>query len=75
VYFTTGVVFHADAKGNVTRYGENINTNGIIFSPDEKHLYVTNAGSLVVFDVKKDGSLVNQREFATEGGGRRQRVR
>jgi sugar lactone lactonase YvrE len=70
VYFTMGVVFHADAKGNVTRYGENINTNGIMLSPDEKHLYVTNGGSLVVFDVQKDGSLANQREFAKwEGGG------
>ena len=70
VYFTDGVVFHVDAKGNVTRYGEGINTNGIILSPDEKHLYVTNGGSLVVFDVQKDGSLANQREFAKyEGGG------
>jgi len=70
VYFTAGVVFHADAKGNVTRYGDNINTNGIMLSSDEKHLYVTNNSSLVVFDVQKDGSLANQREFAKfEGGG------
>jgi sugar lactone lactonase YvrE len=70
VYFTMGVVFHADAKGNVTRYGENINTNGIMLSADEKHLYVTNGGSLVAFDVQKDGSLTNQHEFAKwEGGG------
>jgi len=70
VYFTKGVVFHADSKGNVTRYGENINTNGIILAPDEKHLYVTNGTALVAFDVQKDGSLTNQHEFAKfEGGG------
>jgi gluconolactonase len=70
VYFTMGVVFHADSKGTVTRYGENINTNGIVLSPDEKHLWVTNGTTIVEFDVQKDGSLTNQREFAKlEGGG------
>jgi gluconolactonase len=70
VYFTMGTVFHADAKGTVTRYGENLNTNGIVLSPDEKHLYVTNGATLAAFDVQKDGSLTNQREFAKlEGGG------
>ena len=70
VYFTMGVVFHADAKGNVTRYGENINTNGLVLTPDEKHLYVTNGATLAAFDVQKDGSLTNQREFAKlEAGG------
>ena len=70
VYFTMGGVYHADAKGAITKYGENINGNGIVLSPDEKHLYVTNGASLVVFDVQKDGSLTNQREFAKlEGGG------
>jgi gluconolactonase len=70
VYFTMGVVFHADSKGTVTRYGENLNTNGIVLSPDEKHLYVTNGATVAVFDVQKDGSLTNQREFAKlEAGG------
>ncbi len=70
VYFTMGTVFHADAKGKVTRYGENLNTNGIVLSPDEKRLWVTNGASVVVFDVQKDGSLANQREFGKlEGGG------
>jgi gluconolactonase len=70
VYFTNGVVFHADSKGKITRYGENLNTNGIVLSPDEKHLYVTNGPTLAVFDVAADGSLSNQREFAKlEGGG------
>ena len=37
VYFTMGGVFYADPKGKVTRYGENLFTNGIVLSPDEKH--------------------------------------
>jgi gluconolactonase len=70
VYFTLGVVWHADAKGVVTRYGDGLNTNGIILSANEKTLYVTNGTSLVAFDVQKDGSLTNQREFAKlQGGG------
>ena len=69
VYFTMGGLFHADAKGKVTRYGENLNTNGIVLSADEKHLWVTNGQSLTAFDVQKDGSLTNQREFAKLGGG------
>ena len=70
VYFTMGGVFHADSKGTITKYGENINPNGIVLSPDEKHLYVTNGTTMAVFDVQKDGSLTNQREFAKfEGGG------
>ena len=70
VYFTMGGVFHADSKGKITKYGENINPNGIVLSPDQKHLYVTNGTTLAVFDVQKNGSLTNQREFAKfEGGG------
>ena len=69
VYFTMGGVFHADAKGTITRYGENLNTNGIMLSPDEKHLWVTNGATLAEFDVQKDGSLTNQREFAKLVGG------
>lgn len=70
VYFTMGGAFYADLKGVITKYGENLNTNGIILSKDEKILYVTNGQTLAAFDVQKDGSLTNQREFAKlEGGG------
>jgi sugar lactone lactonase YvrE len=70
VYFTMGGVFYADPKGVVTKYGENLRTNGIILSADEKILYVTNGPTLAAFDVQKDGSLTNQREFAKlEAGG------
>jgi gluconolactonase len=70
VYFTMGGVYYADPKGVVTKYGENITPNGIILSADEKTLYVTNGPALAAFDVRPDGSLANQRQFARlEGGG------
>jgi sugar lactone lactonase YvrE len=75
VYFSvTGAtgsgVFYADAKGVVSQYGTNVPlANGIILSPDEKTLYVTNGAVVFAFDVKPDGSLVNQREFGKLRGG------
>ncbi len=57
VYFTMGGLYHADPKGVVTRYGQNLQTNGIILNPDEKTVYVTNGGTLVAMDVQPDGSL------------------
>ncbi|HEY1240153.1 MAG TPA: SMP-30/gluconolactonase/LRE family protein [Bryobacteraceae bacterium] len=74
VYFTIsggrGPLFYADPTGKVTQYGENLTTNGIVLSADEKHLWVTNGPAVAEFDVQKDGSLTNQREFAKlEGGG------
>jgi gluconolactonase len=70
VYFTNGVVYYADKTGKITRYGDNLTTNGIVLGPDEKHLYVTNGTTVAVFDVQPNGSLTNQREFAKlEGGG------
>jgi gluconolactonase len=63
-YFTMGGLFYASPAGAVTKYGDNLRTNGIILSPDEKKLYVTNVGTVVVFDVQPDGSLTNQRDFA-----------
>jgi len=70
VYFTMGGLFYADAKGMVTRYGQNLTTNGVMLSADEKTLYVTNGPALAAFDVQPDGSLTNQREFKlTSGNG------
>jgi gluconolactonase len=69
-YFTMGGLYYASPKGVVTKYGANINTNGIILSANEKTLYVTNGMTLAAFDVQPDGSLTNQREFAhLDGGG------
>jgi gluconolactonase len=71
VYFTMGGLFYADPKGVVTRYGENLTTNGVLLSRDENTLYVTNGATLAAFDVQKDGSVTNQREFVkfTAAGG------
>jgi gluconolactonase len=63
-YFTMGGLFYASPAGVVTKYGEDLRTNGIILSPDEKKLYVTNGNTIVAFDVQRDGSLTNQRDFA-----------
>jgi sugar lactone lactonase YvrE len=61
---------YASPKGVVTRYGQDLRTNGIVLSRDEKTLYVTNQGTLAALDVQPDGSLTNQREFVKlEGGG------
>jgi len=76
-YFTMGGLFYASPKGIVTRYGEGLQTNGVVLSADEKTLYVTNgafgapAGTIAAFDVQADGSLTNQREFVKlpSGGG------
>ena len=62
-YFTSGCLYYAGPKG-ATVVGENLRTNGIAFSPDDKTLYVTNGGSLVAFDVKGPGVLDNRRDFA-----------
>ena len=67
VYFTMGGLFYADAKGNVTQaqYAPGLTTNGVILSPDEKTLYVTNGRAIVAFEVGANGALANGREFAT----------
>src|SRR5262245_32168596 len=66
VYFTMGGLFYVNPQGMVTRYGENLQTNGVVLSPDEKTLYVTTRG-LMAFDVQPNGSLTNQRQFSMIG--------
>ena len=50
---------------------DNLNTNGIVFSPDDKTLYVTNGGTIVAFDVIGPGMLANRHDFGKPelGGG------
>jgi gluconolactonase len=69
VYFTQGGLYYAAPDGTVTKYGQDLRTNGIVLSPDEKTLYVTNQGSVVAFDVQSNGSLTNQRTLAQLPGG------
>jgi len=70
-YFTSGCLYYASSSGSVSVMAENLRTNGIIFSPDDKILYVTNggggqtAGTIVAFDVEGPGMLTNRRDFAT----------
>ena len=65
-----GGLFYANPQGVMSQYGEGVlGANGIILSPDEKTLYVTNGGVVVAFDVQADGSLTNQREFGKLRGG------
>lgn len=67
-YFTTSCLYYASPKG-VTVAAEDLRTNGIVFSPDHKTLYVTNGGTLVAFDVKGPGMLANRRDFAALPAG------
>jgi gluconolactonase len=70
VYFNGAGTYHLNASGKVISIGENIRTNGITLSRDEKTLYVTNGPVIVAFDVQPDGSVANQRDFAKlEAGG------
>src|SRR5690349_1108543 len=70
VYFTVGGAFYVNAAGRVSSLGDNIRANGIMLSPGERVLYVTNGGSLLAFDVQSDGSVTNRRTFAMlEAGG------
>lgn len=68
-YFTQQSVYYASANGTITLVGENVRSNGIILSEDDKRLYVTNESSIVVFDVQGPGKLANQREFTKLGAG------
>jgi gluconolactonase len=70
VFFTSGGVFVVKASGKVTPVGEGLRANGIMLSPDERTLYVTNGAAIVAFDVRPDGTVLNQRDFAKlEAGG------
>jgi gluconolactonase len=70
VYFTVGGAYYVSPGGPVTSLGENIRANGIMLSPDEKTLYVTNGMVILAFDVLLDGTVTNRRDFGMlEGGG------
>jgi sugar lactone lactonase YvrE len=69
LYISMAGLYYGTPDGKVTKQdAKNGNpplaTNGIILTPDEKHVIVTNAGTLVIFDVGSDGQLSNQRKFA-----------
>ena len=64
VYLTSGGAYYISPSGQVSTVGENLRTNGITLSKDEKTLYITNGNTIAAFDVQPDGSVKNQREFA-----------
>jgi gluconolactonase len=69
-YFTSGGAFYATPAGRVTSLGENIRANGIMLSPDEKIVYVTNGAVILAFDIQPDGTVTNRRDFGQlEAGG------
>ena len=68
-YFTQGCVYYASSMGTITLLAENIRTNGIVLSADEKTLYVTNGPTLAVFDIAAPGKLSNRREWKLDAGG------
>ena len=68
-YFTSGCLFYASPNGTVTVAAEDLRTNGIVFSPDDKVLYVTNGPAIVAFDVVGPGKLANRRDFAKLDSG------
>lgn len=69
VYFNGAGTFYLKPSGEVSSIGENIRTNGILLSRDEKILYVTNGSQIVAFDIQPDGSVKKQREFARLDAG------
>ena len=74
VYVTespTSSVFYINPAGTITRVGADIErANGIMLSPDEQTLYVTNTpNGIVAYDVDTDGSIWNRRLFVKPAGG------
>ena len=56
-------------KVNLVANKDEVGSNGIILSPDEKTLYLTNGKTIVAYDVRPDGATTNKRTFTTLEGG------
>ena len=65
VYFTVGGAYYVGPSGMIKSLGEDLRTNGVMLSRDEKIVYVTNGNVVVAFDILPDGSVTNRRNFAT----------
>jgi gluconolactonase len=61
---TANKVFYLSPSGKVSLISGNVRPNGIIVSPEDKTLYVTNGNAVVALDIQKDGSATNQRDIA-----------
>lgn len=63
-------VYRIDKNGDLTLLYDQLSLpNGITFSPDETHLYVSDSetGNIIRFEVQEDGSLTNEIVFANIG--------
>jgi len=68
-YVTSGGVFHVSAAGNVTMVeDQDLFSNGIMLSRNGRTLFVTNNTVVIAFDVARDGSTSNRRDFAALNG-------
>jgi gluconolactonase len=67
-YFTVGGAYYVNQAGRVTTVAADIRANGIMLSPDEQTLYVTNGPSILAFGVLADGSVHSRREFGALRG-------
>lgn len=71
-FFTQGgCVYYASPSGKIAAAADNLRTNGIVLSKDDKTLYVTNGPAVAAFDVQPNGTLTNRRDQfgKLEGGG------
>jgi len=69
VCFSAGTAYCIKSDGGVVGLGNDIRSNGIMLSPDDKTLYVTNTTVILAFDINPDGTVLNRREFAKLHGG------
>ena len=69
VYFSSGAPYQIKSGGEVIKLGEDIRSNGIMLSPDERTLYVTNREVIVAFDIGSDGAVGDRRNFVTLPSG------
>jgi len=68
-YFTAGGAYYVDPAGTVSAVAEeDIRSNGIMLSADQRALYVTNNTEILAFDVRDDGTTGNRRVFGSLDG-------
>jgi gluconolactonase len=65
-WVTQGALHHIRADGSTaTIYTPQAFTNGVVTSPDNRTLYVTDRWQVIAFDLDAQGNASNQRLFAT----------
>jgi gluconolactonase len=74
IYFTEGSrnsVYYLSKDGKLMNVAKDIKgANGVMLSPDEKTLYVTNTeAGILAYDVQPDATIKNRRPFVKPKGG------